>query len=194
MGVAAVAQMLAPPPTPVLVCCGPGNNGGDGYGAARFLMRWGTPTTVLRMAPHAPRAGDAEREHALVAAQVAIEALWEAPDTLQGHLDAGPGLVIDALFGVGLSRELGEPYRDWIEALNRSGLPILAVDVPSGLASDSGEPRPVAVQAAATATMAAPKLGFAPGAPGAAYAGQVVEIDIGLPAAHLEALKPPGAP
>ncbi len=193
MGVAAVAQMLAPPPTPVLVCCGPGNNGGDGYGTARFLSRWGSPVTVLQMAERAPAGGDAHLEHALFSAHAAVEVLWGAPGALQRHLEAGPGLIIDALFGVGLSRELGAPYGDWIEALNGSGVPILAIDVPSGLESDSGHPLPTAIQARATATMAAPKQGIAPGAPGAAYAGQIVEIDIGLPATHLEALRLPGA-
>ena len=151
----------------------------------------GSPVTVLRMAPSAPGSGDAQREHALFAAQRAVEALWDAPGALQRHLEAGPGLILDALFGVGLSRQLDEPYRGWIESLNGSGVPILSIDVPSGLESDSGKPLPTAIRAKATATMAAPKQGIVPGTPGAAYAGEVVEIDIGLPEALLQPLRAP---
>ena len=84
---------------------------------------------------------------------------------------------------MGLEGPLRPPYPELIEALNDAGAPILAIDVPSGLHTDTGNPLPVAVRATVTATMAAPKLGFAPGTPGAAYAGRVVEVDIGLPAA-----------
>ncbi len=189
MGIAAVAQMLAPPPAPVLVCCGPGNNGGDGYGAARFLARWGSPTTVLRMAQGEPGEGDAHVEHALCAAQLTVHAIWGDPEALLGHLGASPALILDALFGVGLARPLRAPFLSWIETLNACEVPILSVDVPSGLGSDTGEPLPVAVRAAATATMAAPKLGIAPGATGATYAGSVVEVDIGLPGTLLKGLK-----
>jgi NAD(P)H-hydrate epimerase len=189
MGIAAVARLLAPPPARILVCCGPGNNGGDGYGAARFLHRWGSPTTVLQLAPGPPGSDDGRLEHGLCDAQLGVAPLWEHPDAFRDHLGSRPALVLDALFGVGVTRALGSPYLEWIEALNASGLPVLAVDLPSGLDADTGRPLPEAIRAVATATMVAPKPGISPGAPGAAYAGRVVEVDIGLPGTLLEGLR-----
>src|ERR687885_523314 len=69
--------------------------------------------------------------------------------------------VVDALLGTGLTRPVEGPLRGVIEALNRSGKPVLALDLPSGLDSDTGQPQGVAVRAKATATFVAPKLGFA---------------------------------
>lgn len=179
-GIAALAARMAPPGQPIHVLCGPGNNGGDGYGAARFLGGCGFPVVAWRCAAHEPGPGDARREFELLAAQMPIHAAHAAPQTLHGALQEATGLVVDALFGVGLSRPLAAPYTPWIEALNASQALRLAVDVPSGMDADSGQPLPVCVQAHATATMAAPKRGLA-AAPAAA--GHVVEVDIGLPAA-----------
>jgi NAD(P)H-hydrate epimerase len=163
----------------LVVLAGPGNNGGDGFGAARCLASWGLPVRLLLCAPGLPRAGDAALEARWLAGQPVPEAVWEAPEAVRAAL-AGADVAVDALFGVGLSRPLGAPYRDWIEALNQADLLRLAVDVPSGLDADSGEPLPVAVRADVTATMAAPKAGLL--GRGAVYAGRVVEVDIGLPA------------
>jgi NAD(P)H-hydrate epimerase len=93
--------------------------------------------------------------------------------------------VVDALLGTGLTRPVEGNLRMVIEAMNRSGKPILALDLPSGLDADSGQPLGVAVRARATATFVAPKLGFA--ASGAdAYTGKVTVVDIGVPRAILE--------
>ena len=88
--------------------------------------------------------------------------------------------IVDGLLGTGLTRPVEGALRLLIEALNRSGKPILALDVPSGLDADSGVPLGAAVQAHATATFVAAKLGF--NAPGASdYTGRVAVIDIGMP-------------
>ena len=100
--------------------------------------------------------------------------------------------VVDALLGTGLSRPVEGHLAAAIEALNRSGKPILALDLPSGLDADTGRPLGVAVRAEATATFVAPKLGFdAPGA--AAYTGEVAVIDIGVPRRLLEPFLVPRA-
>src|SRR5262249_40165941 len=92
---------------------------------------------------------------------------------------------VDGLLGTGLSRPVEGPLRTVIEAINRSGKPVLALDLPSGLDADTGRPLGVAVRAHATASFVAAKLGFA--APAAAeYPGEVAVIDIGLPRRLLE--------
>jgi NAD(P)H-hydrate epimerase len=168
---------------PVVVVCGPGNNGGDGYGCARFLASWGVPVRVLRAASEPPSAGDARLEHDLAARDLQIVALGEPVDVRA--LDAalsGAAVLVDALFGVGLSRPLDERYALVVAHINATRATRVAVDVPSGLDSDRGEPLPVAVRADVTAAMGMPKIGCL-SRQGAVYAGRVVEIDIGLPAA-----------
>jgi NAD(P)H-hydrate epimerase len=178
-GVAAVAALLAPPADRVVVLCGPGNNGGDGYGAARFLRSWGRRPRVLRLAPRPPARGDAAAEAALLAGPPPVEDAWAEPDLVPSALSSAD-LVVDAIFGTGAARVDG-PFPGWIEAVNRADALRLAVDVPSGLDADTGEAG-VVVRADVTATMAAPKRGLVAPSPGALLAGRVVEIDIGLPA------------
>jgi NAD(P)H-hydrate epimerase len=192
-GIAEIAARLAPGGE-IVVCCGPGNNGGDGYGAARFLRAWGRDVRVLQMSRALPSSPDAVYEVELAKAMGPVEALFNAPERLGDVLARGPALVIDALFGVGLSRPLGTPFLGWIDALNASGLPVLSVDIPSGMHTDSGASLPRCVQATVTASMAAPKQGFGPGMPGVAAAGHVIEVDIGLVRQQLEPLElGPGA-
>ena len=176
---AQLAARLSGPGDRVLVLAGPGNNGGDGYGMARVLHSWGRPVRVMRCAPRPPGpGGDARLEHDL--ARRTLEPAWDRPESVQEALESHPALVVDALFGVGLVRPLEDPFLSWVRALNAAPCLRLAVDVPSGLDSDTGEARPICVQAHVTATMAAPKLGMAANP---AACGRVVEIDIGLPRA-----------
>jgi len=181
-GIAHLAARLAPPGSTVAVLAGPGNNGGDGYGAARFLRSWGWPVEVYSCCPRPPRSGDAALQYVLAAADGPIVDAWEHPEAVWLALERRGGLVLDALFGVNLdgSRPLEAPFRGWIEALNASRTVRLSVDVPSGMDADTGSPCPVCVQAHVTAAMAAPKLGFElnPGP-----CGRIVEVDIGLPRA-----------
>ena len=183
-GLARVALEMSGPEDSFVCVCGPGNNGGDGYGAARFLRSWGRQVDVVRAAPAEPSSGDALREFQLAAAGGPIWDAWRHPDRVQRALERHPGVVLDALFGVGLTRELAGPFLHWVRALNAADVLRLAVDVPSGMDSDTGAGLPECVQAHVTATMAAPKRGLLAN-PQAA--GHVVEIDIGLPAElHLE--------
>jgi len=181
-GIASLAATLTPADRTILILCGPGNNGGDGYGAARFLRSWGRDVRVLRCARRAPSGGDAAWEAAQAEAEVRVEDAWRRPEALEEALGSLPGLIVDALFGVGLTavRPLQEPYLAWIDAVNASAAHRLCVDVPSGLDADAGTACPGAVRGDVTATMAAPKCGFAHAA---ALCGRVVEVDIGLPRA-----------
>ena len=98
--------------------------------------------------------------------------------------------LVDGLLGTGLSRPVDGALRTVIEVMNRSGKPIFALDLPSGLDADTGQPLGVAVRATATATFVAAKLGFR--TPGAAdYTGEVAVIDIGLPRCLLEPFREP---
>ena len=179
-GVAALATLLAPSPAALfVVCCGPGSNGGDGYGAARALDGWGRRVRVLRLG-EVPRPPAARAEHDLCARALAIEDASSEPGVVADALRSAD-LVVDALFGVGLTRPLGAAHVEAVEHINAARALRLAVDVPSGLDADQGRALPACVAADVTATMATPKRGFAPGAPGARWAGHVVEIDIGLP-------------
>lgn len=162
-GVAIAREVEALGARRVLVVCGAGNNGGDGYVAARHLANHGLRVEILAAAE--PK-GDA----AIVA---------RPARRLCGTIDA-PDAIVDALFGTGLTRPV---EGDWIARINRAGVPVVAADIPSGLDADTGLPLGDAVRATVTVTMGLPKVGFARAA---AYVGRVVVADIGFPRALLE--------
>lgn len=170
----------------VVVVCGAGNNGGDGAVLARHLEAMGLARVkvVWTVRPEDLR-GDAPAQFRILAAAGADQA--SGVDTAEADATlAGADWIVDGLFGTGLSRPLapGEPATLWVEAINRSGKPVLALDLPSGMDADSGTALGVAVRAAITASFVAPKLGFA--TPGADRLTGVVEVvDIGVPRSML---------
>ena len=131
----------------VVVLCGPGNNGGDGFVAARLLVEEGWPVRLALLGSRADLRGDA----ALSADRWRGQAHPLDPQVLDGDV-----LVIDALFGAGLTRPLEGIAKQVVETLNRRQLPCLAVDIPSGVHGDTGEilggPAGVAVKAVVTVT------------------------------------------
>ncbi|HEV8320859.1 MAG TPA: NAD(P)H-hydrate dehydratase [Myxococcota bacterium] len=172
----------------VAVVCGPGNNGGDGYVAARHLANRGLDVRVLLVADRARITGDAdvqlrilERMHAAIVPAARPGALLE-PERESGLDLLRADLVVDALLGTGLAQEVRSPYREAIAAINAAAarVPVLALDLPSGIDSDTGAVRGVAVRATATATFAFPKRGLYL-YPGRAHAGTVRVVDIGMP-------------
>ena len=112
-GVAALAARLAHVSRAVLVLCGPGNNGGDGYGIARLLASWGLPVRVLRLAPCPPSGRTRPGRQGSRRPRSAVEDAWADPRPRPEAL-ADATVVVDALFGVGLARDLEEPYTAWI--------------------------------------------------------------------------------
>jgi NAD(P)H-hydrate epimerase len=172
----------------VAVLCGSGNNGGDGAVVARHLDSWGVPVRVIWFASAKQLRGDAATQWTILE-KSGIEQLSlfdvesRANDVDLARLErilVDADWLVDALLGTGLSRPVEDPLRAVIEAMNRTGKPILSLDLPSGLDADTGQPLGVAVCARATVTFVAPKVGFA--APGAGkYTGEIVVVDIGLP-------------
>jgi NAD(P)H-hydrate epimerase len=177
----------------VLIFCGPGNNGGDGGVVARHLNAWGFPVRVVWFAHRDQLRGDAAIQWAILERSGLGQSAWFDAHTadrpihpaLFDELLAEADWLVDGLLGTGLSRPVEDPLCTVIEAINHSGKPVFALDVPSGLDADTGRPLGVAIRAAATATFVAAKLGFS--APGASdYTGKVAVFDIGLPRVLLE--------
>jgi ADP-dependent NAD(P)H-hydrate dehydratase / NAD(P)H-hydrate epimerase len=165
------AGTMVPPGASIAVVCGPGNNGGDGLVAARLLRQRGFGVDVTLSCPRSALRGDAS----LAAAQwtgPVREAADFAPD--------GADLIVDALFGTGLSRPPGGMAASLINRINVSGRPVLAVDLPSGLDGDTGRPSDPAVRATATITFFRLKPCHLL-VPGRQLCGDVTISDIGIP-------------
>jgi NAD(P)H-hydrate epimerase len=170
----------------VLILSGPGNNGGDGGVVARHLDAWGFAVRIVWFANREQLRGDAKTQWMILERSGVDQTAWfylQSDDPRPAELDslvANADWLVDGLLGTGLTRPVEGALRTVIEVMNSSNKPILALDVPSGLDADTGMPLGTAIRARATATFAAPKLGFAV-AGAAAYTGEVAIIDIGLP-------------
>jgi len=172
----------------VTVCCGKGNNGGDGFVVARLLKRQRVRVQVLLLAKPESLAGDARvmcRRFVRLAGTSAVQASPSAERirTLLGNSQ----LIVDALLGTGLSAPVTGPYRTAIEAINDSGVPVTSVDLPSGIHADTGAILGAAVRATLTVTFAQPKLGLYLGA-GIDHVGTVRITDIGIPPSFAESV------
>ena len=164
-------------PRPTTILCGPGNNGGDGFVVAVALAQTGWSVRVALLGRIEDLRGDAQF-HA---------ARWHGGvEPVDPASVEGASLVVDALFGSGLSRGLDARVRDTLAAVARRGLPLVAIDVPSGVLGDSGTSLG-AVTAVCTVTFARKKPGHVL-LPGRALCGEIVVADIGIPAAVLESL------
>jgi NAD(P)H-hydrate epimerase len=176
--------------TPVVILCGPGNNGGDGLAVARTLHNRGHAVRAF----YAGDPADIDKASADVQLNarllrglgVEIHELRE-----RGQLKAAwrvfneAPLLIDALFGTGLRRVIEDPFRAVIEAANDADTARLAVDIPSGLDADTGDILGVCIRADATVTFVAAKPGFLQAA-GPAFCGQVTVAEIGIPRGYIE--------
>jgi len=165
----------------VAIVCGTGNNGGDGFVVARLLKTHGREAHVLLAGDASRLRGDAlANQHAWIDAGGSLVSVTEgALDALAAAL-ADADLVVDALFGTGLDRELTGLAREVVLGIEGAHKPTLALDLPSGLDADTGATLGVAVRADVTATFARKKRGLCTPA-GAAHAGEVVVVPIGIP-------------
>ena len=165
----------------VAVVCGPGNNGGDGFVAARVLRAGGVDATVYLAVPRARVKGDAAAHLAILERSGGVVRMADSPAAL-GEVAAeiaGAAVCVDALFGIGLERAVDGHLADVIAAIDRAAKKV-ALDIPSGLETDTGRVLGVAVTADVTVAMAAHKVALA-SAPGFARCGRVEVADIGVP-------------
>jgi len=176
-----------------LICAGKGNNGGDGFVMARELRRHGVRTEVVLLGRAQDVGGDAVRN--LRAYQRGRGKICEVTEPAElGRLAdrlAEADIVVDAIFGTGLNNVVGGLHAEAIELINASGVPVFAVDIPSGLHADTGHPLGTAIQAEATATFGFAKLGQVQ-FPGASLVGTLAVVDIGLASEAIAAHPPSG--
>jgi NAD(P)H-hydrate epimerase len=167
----------------VAVCCGTGNNGGDGFVIARHLDNRGVAVRVLLFGRPDDLHGDAAVNYRVIACSnlpIGVHAEKAVDREALTRDLAAADWVVDALFGTGLTGPLRAPFDAVVAAVNASGRRVLAVDIPSGLDCDTGRPLGPTVRAEHTATMAAVKKGFVEPA-AKEWVGQVHVIDIGVP-------------
>lgn len=169
-------------PGNIVVVCGKGNNGGDGLVAARWLRHWDVPVQAVVWSAFDDLPPDAQ--HALHAARmIGVQILMPAQAAEALH---NAGLVIDAVLGTGSLGSARGLAAEAIKLINQAGRPVLAIDIPSGISTDTGKAEGPAVRADYTFTFGLPKLGLFQ-FPGADLAGKLTVVDIGLADAAIEA-------
>jgi NAD(P)H-hydrate epimerase len=161
----------------IVIVCGPGNNGGDGYALARHLHNRAIDACLAPIGEPKPES-DAGVNHAICRKmrlrEVGLHALADLV------INSNVALIVDAIFGTGLDRPVSGKAADAIAWINRAGRPVLAVDVPSGMDCNTGEALGSAVKAHRTVTFVGPKVGFF-NLEAQELLGEVAVVDIGAP-------------
>ena len=176
----------------VAIVCGKGNNGGDGFVVARTLQQRGVEVSVFVIGKVAEIKGDARVNLDILGrigqtvVEVADETAWE----LHGNEITAHDLIIDAMFGTGLSAPLTGFYETVVADLNEAGVPIVSIDMPSGMSADTSDLIGDAIDATVTVTLGAPKLPLML-PPAESKSGEVVIADIGIPADVFDQLEGP---
>ena len=176
----------------VAILCGRGNNGGDGFVVARWLVQSHVETGLFLLGESADLRGDARTNFHILAqlgvpvCEIVDEEAWNAcyPDIVRSSL------IIDALFGTGLNGPLTGLAREVVADVNRLGVPVVSIDLPSGVSADTPEVIGECIDAEMTVTLAAPKLPLVL-PPAQAKAGRLVVADIGIPREIIENLEGP---
>jgi NAD(P)H-hydrate epimerase len=165
------------------VLCGAGNNGGDGYVVARLAAAHGIAVSVLSLVDPSRLAGDAATAYGDFVAEGGVVLPWE------GQLDPEATLLVDAILGSGLERDVGGEFARAVESVNQHGAAVLALDIPTGIQGDSGAVLGCAVQAALTVTFVGLKTGLFLGeAPD--FVGELYFADLQIPDAVREGIAP----
>src|SRR5947207_1740462 len=176
----------------VAVLCGRGNNGGDGFVVARTLAQRGGDVSVFLLGQVADVRGDARinleilGRLGLTVVEVADSQAWE----LHFSEVSDCTLIVDAIFGTGLNAPVTGLIESVVADVNASGIPVVSIDLPSGLSADSPDPIGPSIEAALTITLGAPKLPLVL-PPGETRAGDIVIADIGIPGEVFESVDGP---
>lgn len=171
-------RMYGHPDHAVLILCGGGNNGGDGLAAARHLHNRGASITIVLAADPAKYPGDALTNWNIVREmKLPVCSLEDAKKLVVGR---GIDLIIDGIFGTGLRHPPREPFGEFVALTESAGVPIVAIDLPSGLDCDTGKPLGACIRATHTVTFVAEKAGFA-NPDSKQYTGEIIVGDIGAP-------------
>ena len=168
----------------VCIFCGTGNNGGDGYVIARHLRNNGFRVSAAVCGDRGKIKGDAKINlDILEQSGQKIEQLNVSANDIAARVEAiaeGSDMIVDGLFGTGLTGQLRNEYIQLVESINGQNSPILAVDIPSGLDCDSGKPLGAAIKAAYTVTFVTVKKGFTLSETAGQYTGEVFVASIGV--------------
>src|SRR5918993_384183 len=176
----------------IAIVCGKGNNGGDGFLVARTLQQRGFDVSVFVIGGVAEVKGDARINLEILGrigqpvVEVADETAWE----LHGAEIAGHDIIIDAMFGTGLTQPLTGFYETVVADINEAGVPIVAIDIPSGMSADTSDVIGDCIDATVTVTLGAPKLPLVL-PPAEMKSGEVVIADIGIPLDIFDQLEGP---
>ncbi len=170
----------------ICICCGPGNNGGDGFVMARYFANAGFDTTVLLFSASRDRlTGDAALNRSrLTDLPLTVHDIDPSDMSTAFPYLTAASYIIDALFGTGLNTDVRGGFRDLINEINQVPAPVFALDIPSGLHADTGLPCGICVNAQATATFGGIKPGLVQH-PGVRYTGCLYTVDIGIPSHYL---------
>ena len=164
----------------VLIVAGKGNNGGDGFVIARLLKKKRIPCEVALLARRAEVSADAGHNlRAFLKLKGMVSEIGAGNFALLSDRLSKKGLIVDAILGTGMKNDVRGLFAEAISLMNASGLPIVAVDIPSGLDSDKGTPLGIAIQAEMTVALGYPKLGEVI-YPGLDHVGELVVADIGI--------------
>ncbi len=168
----------------VCIFCGTGNNGGDGYVIARHLLNSDFKVTVVICGDHSKIKGDAKINlDILEGLNQPIVQLDLKSNNIAAQVETyttGADMLVDGLFGTGLKGQLSNEYIQLIERINDRNCPVLAVDIPSGLDCDTGQPLGAAIKANYTVTFVAVKKGFIPADKTTEYTGKIYVASIGV--------------
>jgi hydroxyethylthiazole kinase-like uncharacterized protein yjeF len=172
---------------PLHIFCGTGNNGGDGYVIAGLAALQKIPVSVYAVGDESKLAVDAKRAREFAESNGVVVRTF--PVSQSEDIDLSQGIIVDALLGTGLRGEIKQPYRAAIDLINHSGLPVMAIDIPSGICADTGRVLGDAVIADVTITFITVKQGLLTGdAPD--YVGDILFADLAVPDSVYEKVTP----
>lgn len=178
-----ILQKYWPKAKRIIVCCGKGNNGGDGYVLANFADQAGLKVSIYSI-------GDIlEFKDAALAAARRCEASGIPIQKFTPNLPFDCDVIVDALLGTGLRDDVKEPYYHFIQAINETHLPVLAIDIPSGLDANTGDIHGIVIKAQATITMMGLKAGLFT-YHGPSYCGEIECNSLGTPPNYLNKVQP----